>query len=383
MVAISIPGGSGSVITFTLNNQSGAVVNYAEDFAAAVAIPVDLSFLPVESSVAGGYNIFNSGDSISTTLTQGSQYTYIAAAAPSFIYLDASNETLLTGALTTIIEGDSVGGERVVFTDGVNSFIGSASDVGGDTIAGGSGYDNIFTGGGATTVFGGSYSTIVLNDTAGAGGDIAVLSTGMDTVFAYGAADTIFAGASGLIVGGSVAGFTVTTADDPSGALPFTVIGGMAGGIILGSSGTDVTFSNAAGDAGVSFAAGNGNETLDGSTSAGNLYFFGSQLSDAADTVVGGSGYDFFATGIGTEDLTAGSGLAAFDIASVSGAAITINDFGGSDSLHLAGLTLAQETAVVDAGTAGSGGFTIDLGSGSTVTFTNITSASGLTNHLN
>jgi hypothetical protein len=382
-MAITIPGGGGSVITFNLSNASSALVNYSQDFADAVEKPGDISFLPVESAEEGGLNIFSSGDSISTTLTQGSQYTYIAAASPSFLFLANSNETVAAGALATVVEQGNVGGERVIFIDGNNTFDGSSTGVGGDTIIGGTGYDTINTGVGATTVYGGYNTSITLNDSASGAGDVVALTEAGDTVYAIGAADTIYAAATSTVDGGSNF-FTLVT---QSTALSLTVNAGTGAGVVVISAGNDVTYnSDGGGGLGV-IVGGAGNETLQGAGATSGFVFFADPLASDAGTinVTGGVGFDYFQTGAGTENYTAGSGTAEFSITSVSGgASITISDFNSFDSVNFLGLGTTEETALLanqdksvgSASTAG-GNLTVTLTDGTTVQFVGVTSLGG------
>jgi hypothetical protein len=384
-MAITIPGGGGSVITFNLSNATSALSNYAQDFANAVEGVTDISFLPVESPEMFALNIFSSGDSVSTTLTQGSQYTYIAAASPSYLYLANSNESVVAGALTTIVEQGAVGGEEILFLDGNNLFVGSSTGVGGDTIVGGTGYDTIDTGVGSSTVFGGYNTSITLSDTSTGAGDVAALLAPGDTVYADGVADTIYAAATSTVDGGS-SFFTLVT---KSTALSLTVNAGTGAGVVVISAGNDVTY-NSPGDGALGVIVGGaGNETLQGAGATGGFVFFADPVASDAGTisVTGGVGFDYFQTGAGTENYTAGSGTAEFSIASVTGgASISISDFGSFDSVNFLGLTTTQEasllanqdTAVGSASVSG-GNLTVTLTDGTTVQFIGVTSLTGHT----
>jgi hypothetical protein len=384
-MAITIPGGGGSVITFNLSNATSALSNYAQDFANAVEGVTDISFLPVESPEMFALNIFSSGDSVSTTLTQGSQYTYIAAASPSYLYLANSNESVVAGALTTIVEQGAVGGEEILFLDGNNLFVGSSTGVGGDTIVGGTGYDTIDTGVGSSTVFGGYNTSITLSDTSTGAGDVAALLAPGDTVYADGVADTIYAAATSTVDGGS-SFFTLVT---KSTALSLTVNAGTGAGVVVISAGNDVTY-NSPGDGALGVIVGGaGNETLQGAGATGGFVFFADPVASDAGTisVTGGVGFDYFQTGAGTENFTAGSGTAEFSIASVTGgASISISDFGSFDSVNFLGLTTTQEasllanqdTAVGSASVSG-GNLTVTLTDGTTVQFIGVTSLTGHT----
>jgi hypothetical protein len=383
-MAVTIPGAKGSTaITFTVSGS--ATGNYANDFASAIATQTTIGTLPDESTVAGAAFEYTDSNTFTTVLTTGSQYFYIADSASTLITLAASNETLLIGSLTSVIEEGAVGGERVVFTSGDNLFTGSKTGVGGDTITGGSGNDTIYTGAGPTTVFSGTGdTTIYLQDTGitdgdstvVGGGDIAVLQSGDGTVYAAGVSDTVFASAMGTVIGEGGKLLIGTS------AATLTVVGGL--GQVTGalSAGTDITFSSPDSASSAVFTAGAGNETLDGSGAAGGFSFFADtdtvDSSSVTDSVTGGPGADFFSTGTGVEDITAGSGFAGFEIASVAGGTITINDFSGADSVNFAGLSVADETSLLATSSVASGGnLTVTLGDGTTIEFTGITSLSG------
>jgi hypothetical protein len=376
-MAVTIPGAKGSTaITFTLSGSAAG--NYAGDFAGAIASGHPVGTLPYETTVAGALFIADTPTSIDTTLTIGSQYFFISNAVANEITLAASNETLLAGALTTVTELGAVGGERVIFTGGTNEFIGSTTGVGGDTIVSGSGDDTIDTGAGPSTVFAGTGNTLIyLNDTGVAGdstvtGDLVNMQAGTSTVYADGVSDTVFASATGTIIGGT--GSLVITTDGGT----VTVMGGTGSVAGFLTAGTDLTFTGG-GSSGV-FVAGAGNETLDGAGAAGGFSFFADTVSgdSVTDSVTGGAGADFFSTGTGTEDITAGSGFAEFEIASVAGGTITINDFSGSDSVNFANLSVADETSLLSTASVVSGGnLTVTLGDGTTVEFTGVTSLSG------
>jgi hypothetical protein len=318
---VTVPGAGHTVITFSISNSAGN--NYAVDFANAVEGVTKIQTLPTEVSVPGGLNEFlSASNSISTVLSVGGQYTLVETFAPSVIDLDASNETVAAGGSVSVVEEGSVGGEKVSFISGNNTFTGSTASAGGDTISGGSGIDLISTGGGQSVVYGGAESTIYLNDTVAAG-DVAVLQNGTSTVYANGVSDTVFASATGSIIGGS-------------GALYLTTDGGTVS--VTGGSGSFIGFLSAGTDV----------------------------------TMTSGSGSEFFQTGGGSETVNAGAGTAYFEIASVSGADITINNFGASDYVNFDNQSITESTTTASS-------ITVTLTDGSTVDFVGITSLSGHT----
>jgi hypothetical protein len=131
------------------------------------------------------------------------------------------------------------------------------------------------------------------------------------------------------------------------------------------------------------FGAGAANETLNAANAVGGLSFFGDvNKADAAsitDTVVGGSGYDFFSTGGGKEVFVAGAGSAQFNINEEgAGTKIFIYNFGASDSVNFAGLDVAQETSLLHtASTLSNGNLSVTLSDGTKVEFLGTTSLNG------
>jgi len=361
------------MLVFTVSG--GAATNYASDFANAVAglTPTMLSEGGTESTVAGAYNIINPLASTTYTLSTGDQYTYVAVGSGTTIVGSSGGGDDITGG--ALLTYDATGDDnKIVFTGGNNTYNGSTvSGVGGDTVSAGSGYDTINTGFGHTTVFSGTGNTLInLNDTTP--GDVAALAEGNSTVYAMGVADTVFASATGTIYGGA-GSLTFVATGTP---LPVSIIGGTGADTLYGTSGSDITFSNAAGSSLAQFIAGGGNETLNGAGAAGGFAFFGSD-SDTSDSITGGSGGDYFSTGAGSESITAGSGAALFEINTVTGGAtITINDFSAADSVNFAGLSVADETSLLgSSSTVTDGSLTVTLGDGTKVEFVGVTSLTG------
>jgi len=383
-MAVTVPGGGGSVLVF--NVSGSAAFNYATDIQAALGSNPEVNNLSsggTETTVAGALNtIYSNSSTTSFSLLSGGQYTFVSVGAPVTVAgSEAGNDTVIGGADLIYVENPGAGDNRVVFTDGNNIFDGSSIGGAGDTIAGGSGYDTINTGAGATTVFSGTGHTLInLFDTSP--GDIVDLQSGNSTVNAFGASDTVVASATGTIFGGS--GSLLFVAEATTGALPVTVVGGTGSTDLFGAANTDLVFANSASSPQAVFVAGAGNETLNGANAVGGFAFFGdTSQADAAsinDTVIGGAGYDYFSTGGGTESIVAGTGAAQFEINTVggSGATITIADFSAADSVNFAGLSVAQENSLL--GTSSSvadGNLTVTLSDGTKVEFLGVTSLSG------
>jgi hypothetical protein len=200
------------------------------------------------------------------------------------------------------------------------------------------------TGDGDTTVFSGPGNTqITLNDSTGLG-DVVVIQDGAATITANITSDTIFAS-----TGANVTLVNFSAAYDAESAI---VVASM------------------------------GNETLDGGAAAGGFSFFADTMAgdDVTYSVTSGSGGAFFATGVGTEDFTCGTGGASFEINNVggSGALVTINDFGAGDGVNFYGLSVQQETTLLaTASVVTDGNLTVTLPDGSNVEFVGVTSLSG------
>jgi Ca2+-binding RTX toxin-like protein len=322
----------------------------------------------------------------------------------------------------------------IVFIDGNNMYNGSATSSD-DTVVGGSGNDTINTGAGATTVNAGTgYDSITLNDNGvGAYNDAVYLDTGRDVVIADGTGDLVVAtteyvtvmGGSGetsmsnLTVNllansdGTASGYdqitggagylTVTDSSSDNtisgGAGGLTFIGGMnitatidtgnSTALIFGNSGDNLTVGTVAGDTGGAlFAAGAGNETLNGAAATGNLARYGASQangSGANDVLIGGAGNDTLVAGAGAESLTGGAGSNTFliDAYGAENSNITITDFAGNDSVAFGHYSAADvATALADGQDIG-GNFVVTFSeSSTTVTFTGITSASQLDGHI-
>jgi Ca2+-binding RTX toxin-like protein len=379
---ISIPGGSGNTVTFTVTGSSA--VNYANAFNAAVAnapVITNLGSGATQSTVAGALNLIESSTNTLYSLTTPGQYTYAAVTTPTTLVGSSGSDTVLGGGgLSYVAQGSN---NNVTFTDGDNVFYGA--DVGGSTITGGAGNDIINTGTGSNTVFSGSGNGVInFGDTSG--GDIAALFAGNTTINASGVSDTVFATASSdpntsaVIFGGAGAlGFVAGPSATP---LSVSIVGGSGTTDMFAAAGSDIIFANSDGSA--AFIAGAGNETLNGANANAGFAFFGDQnTADAGsinDTVYGGTGPDYFSTGAGNETIHSGAGAALFEINDLgAGTTITIANFGAGDFVNFAGLTTAQETSLLQTATVSNGNLTVTLDNGTQVEFL---SATDLTGHL-
>jgi hypothetical protein len=389
-MAITVSGGGGTVLVFTV--EGNAAGNYAKDFANAVAglNPVMLS----GATIGGAANQFNLLDSNtasvnSYTLNVADQYTFIGTLTDDTITLAASGETVAAGFATTVVEQGSVGGERVIFTGGNNTFDGSTIGGAGDTISGGFGADTINTGVGNSTVFtGAGSSSVTLNDSVGSGGDVAIMTGVNAKVVAAGYSDTVFAFGSGTVVGGA-GGLIFSSITDPSGnaPLPVTIVGGSGlTDIYMNAPGSNVTFQGTGSTSTPFIVAGAGNETLNAASSSSGVIFYGDTAASASTdlSVTGGGGVSFWATGGGTEMFNVGSGSTdLFSISDVSGASITLADLSSASNyfLNFAGMSVSTEMSLVNAGTEIGGNLIVSLGNNATVEFLGVT-ASQVDSHL-
>jgi len=379
---ITIPGGSGNTVTFTVTGSS--TTNYAKTFSTAVAnapVITELGNGTSPSTVAGALNLITASSSTPYTLTTPGQYTYAAVTSPTQINGSAGSDTVLGGGDIFYVAGG--GHNNVDFTTGDNIYFGAMQ--GGNTISGGSGNDTINTGSGSNTVFSGTGNGLI-NLTDPSGGDITALLAGNTTVNAYGY-DTVYASAAfnpstTATIFGSAGALTFVAGPSES-TLAVTIVGGSGYTTMFGAAGTDLVFANT--DGAAIFVAGTGNETLNGTNAQGGYAFFGDtapgDAASIADTVYGGSGADYFSTGGGQETFIAGSGPALFDINDVGqGTDITIANFGAADFVKFGDLSTAAETSLLQtASTVSNGNLTVTLQNGTQVEFLSTTD---LTGHL-
>jgi hypothetical protein len=384
-MAITIPGGGGTVLVFTV--EGSAATNYATDFANAVANlnPTNLATTSPDTA-AGAFNVFVGGIGAPNvfTLSGSLQYDFFSSGQPDTINITGSGDTIAAGLLTTVND-EGTGDNRIIFEGGANVFNGNSAS--GDTIVGGFGSDTINTGTGASTVFTGVGDNIItLNDTSTSAGDVVIVD-GNSTVDAFGVSDTVYAYGGGSVVGSSGALVYVSIAQpDGSAPAPGTVVGGSGSTDIFLTSGSDVTYQSTSTSNLATIVAGAGNETLNGASDSVGFYYFGDTSSSAAgvESVIGGTGTNYFATGAGTEDYSVGSGSADFfGIADLNGASITIADLSAASNyfINLAGLSVSAETAIVNTGTESGGNLIVSLGGNSTIEFLGVT-ASQIDSHL-
>lgn len=384
---------------------------------------------------AGAITFVDQNGSSTVTGSGSGDYVLFTGINPSNTYIDVG------------------GGNTVIFTAGDNTYEGEKTDntTGTDYIIAGSGHDTINTGVGDTHVFSGTgQAQITLNDTqsqttvtgtdtvfSGIFNDLVILNDGVNTVNAAGASDDIvatapkqvieststIAGAAAIvtilgsgpagdiILGGSA---TIAVFDSVGGNEFFgdsvgqayyiagpntadTIVGG--GGhsalYMFGSSGTDISlFASSASESISGFAAGLGNETLNGSGFAGPLELFANNTTDQVaaaainETLIGGSGINAFITGEGNESIVGGGAGNAFyiqhtnDGSDANTGTITISNFASNPNwdVYFGGYSQAEITqseATATVGTLNDPSYTIKLSDGTTVQFLGVNSLSG------
>ncbi|WP_262696326.1 M10 family metallopeptidase [Kordiimonas aquimaris] len=217
------------------------------------------------------------------------------------------------------------------------------------------GNDTIFGGSGDDTLLGGGWDDGAGNDDGNYDdGEAVVSGTSNDAIWAGAGNDLIIAAAGNDALGGGTGDDTINGGDGND-----TIYGGVDGGdtgvndVIDGGNGNDVIFSAA------------GNDSVVGG--AGNDEIFS---GGGTDTVDGGSGNDTLWGGGGNDDFTGGSGDDLFIFEAGHGDD-TITDFDiGDDSINLAEVTaaFADTASVIAAASQVSGGISIDLGGGDSLT---------------
>lgn len=393
-----------------------------------------------------GYGVITAAGSYQVSgnyqwLTAGSP---TAEPLDSWVNIDASKVTASTGYLS-VIAGTTAGvafhanSQSGLFVGGSgdNLFQGDYLDAnpgawdirtgdGNDTINGGNGNDTIYAGAGNNTITLGTGVNYVHSDgqdtiTANAGTQSITLNGGNSFVnvgdnslvvdaagheqITVGGASTVtggsddyinMAGATGTVEGGqnntisAAHGDLYTTHTDAalinvSGALTFvggtgdtTITAGQA--TIFGSNNlvahVDSTNANSL------FVANDGNETLDGASSAFGIHAFGNVVgTTGSQTFIGGSASDTLVAGVGNATLTGGSGAAnVFGFRDgIAGADYTITDFGSAanNSVLLVDYDYTQsqfQQDVLDKATHDGSNTTITLSDNSKITFVDVSS---------
>ena len=434
MPTTTVPGGPAGHLTFSYGGTSGLTVaqQIANALGAAFAAgtltqnTVSASTGPTTiaaPTVSGGTSdlIIESVTGSTTVIAPTVPGVYIAtnnSTTPSTVTAGA-NVQLFTGTVGGVYTATGTGAE-IGALGGINTITASAP---GETIGGGTGSDLLIATGGDVVVTDGS-DTITLSGT----GNLVIGSTLAGSVSALvtdgGSNDTIVAGANPMTVtatGTSTIVGSGTQIYAGSGSLTFvggvgtaSVLGGTgaesltagSGGIVYGAN-TDSSATVNSGTGGVTIfggpgdsvsltgsfgtaakpdylIAGSGNETLNASASSSPNFFADIPGTVAASVaMIGGSGNDTMLAGAGAGSVTmtggAGSNVFAFFKQAAGGAKDVVTDFNSSDSVYIEGYaSTGSAAALLQSATVGTGGVTLTLSDGTSVTFSNLVSPATL-----
>jgi Ca2+-binding RTX toxin-like protein len=205
---------------------------------------------------------------------------------------------------------------------------------------------------------------------AGAGNLNFVGGAGTSSILGGAGSESITAGSGGVVFGAN-------------GETTATVNSGTGGATIFGTTGSSV---NLVGSGGIIdyLIAGAGNETLNASgSSSSNFFASGPGTVPASINMIGGSGNDTMVAGAGagSTTMTGGAGNNAFVFfkQATGGASDVISDFNSNDSVDIEKYaSTGSASALQNAATVGSGGVTLTLSDGTSVTFSNLTNAAAL-----
>jgi Ca2+-binding RTX toxin-like protein len=399
--SVTVPGTGSGQITYTFT--SGAGLTVAQQIAAALATAGTTGTLSVTSSSSGGNVASPTNPNVTNELVLTGSNASSVPAGYGYISNTAGGSSTINAASGTAILSSTGGGlftetgPATIAAAGGNNVI-SQTGAGAINLAGGSGANTISAAGTSGTVSGGT-GTDVMSVT---GSNETIVSTGTDTITTgAGTGDTVngtgsvsltFLGGSGTatVLGG--AGTNNVTAG--SGGVVFgadagstsTVNAGTGTVTIFGATGSDVNLTGAgtATTAKPDYAvAGPGSETLNASGSTGNVWLsVNTTVSSSSVTMNAGSGNDTLIAGSapGSVTMTGGSGSDAFVFfkQAAGGAKDVINNFTANDSVFIEGYAAGSAAALQAAATVGTGGVTLTLSDGTSVTFSNLTSASQL-----
>jgi len=193
----------------------------------------------------------------------------------------------------------------------------------------------------------------------------------MATILGGTGSESITAGAGGVV-------FAANTDNNA------TVNSGTGGATIFGAPNIAVNLTGSFGTASKPnlLLAATGNETLNAAGSSGsNLFVAHSGSATGATQMIGGSGNDTMLAGAGTGSvtMTGGAGSDVFVFFKNSVATDVVKDFTAGDSIFIEGYATTGSAAQLQSNATVSGaGVTLGLSDGTTVTFSNLTSASQL-----
>ncbi len=265
---------------------------------------------------------------------------------------DAAGGNTLDVQSGLLAEFDEAGGNALIGGPGVLLLVSSPTAAGGaatDTITAGTGINDIF---GATAssasydVISAPGTTVSFLDEGGSETVDAAAGMGVLDVFGNTSADLVVQGGAGAVnfIGGGAADATLAATISPGSGLTH----------VFGAGGESISLQGQGGTA--IFAAGLGNETLDGSGYTGNMDVFASNPADnvagpaVSDSLVGGSGTNFFLTGAGDETIVGGTGVNLIQLSKTLdgiGGTITVFNYSAADLITFNGFTTAEENEAI------------------------------------
>lgn len=319
-----------------------------------------------------------------SNLSTAGDWNILAGDGNDIIDSGAGNNTIAAGG----------GDNTITLGTGVNYV---HSD-GQDTITATAGTQNITLNGASSVVQVGANSLVVDNSadgeqiTVGGGSTVIGGSNSNDTSFPHTSINLV--GSTGTVIGGQLSTISAAYGDfevsntnaanvDVSGSLTFirgtgvtTITAGQT--TIFGANGLDAIVNSTAGTS--LFVANEGNETLDGASSAFGIHAFGTTYGTGNQLFIGGSASDTLVGGVGNATMQGGTGAAnVFGFRDgIAGADYTISDFGSAagNSVLLVnyGYSDADLQKVLDAATHKDGNTTITLSDQSQITFVGVDS---------
>ncbi len=367
--AVTVTGASGATNSVQLNtDQTFALAQQIANAINAAAVGGTLTTFdlpdtapPVPSGNIGEAVIPVGAIATSFTAPAGYQYLIDADTVPVTV-TGAANQTVLagTGGLTLTAPGNNT----VVVGGGTNAIVLAGST---NRVVLGDGNDNVYSNTATnSTIEGGTGAATIWGSSSG--GNVDFLGAGTSLVIEGASSDTIIAGSGNALVFGNT-GNDLVFGD--AGALIFvggtgasTVVGGGTGPTLFGSDGSNISFYGSA--AGAVYAAGSGNETLDGSASRVGGQFY---AAGGADTILAGIGGDTMVAGSGAMYAVGGAGSDVFGFVSGhAGGTDFIQNFAPNDKLLLVGYGSGGITSSTTVG----GSTVVTLSDNTTITFNGV-----------
>lgn len=319
----------------------------------------------------------NSATSVSTAGSNGLVYGSFGSISGGLSEMDTGQATTVYagnfGAAATLDGGDALVYGDFTSTPGALSLVDGGTS---DTISAASSAINATLRGSQALLFGG-YGNIA--------GGLSIVDTGQSDTIATGNSNANIVGGnggSGLLVFGGTGTLNFAGGSGSATVVPgigsSTVSGGRGGTTLYGSAGGNIALS---GNQGLVYAAGAGNETLNGTASFGNNEL---AAGSGSDVILGGHGDDTLFAEAGAATLAGGGGpdIFAFFASLTHGNAVAILDFNTNDSVYLSGYGANQASIVLSNASSSNGNTVITLADHTQVTFIGVSSASTLQGHV-